>query len=52
MTTYEVRMGKRGGGAPEFHIVIHAFSPDMARSIAASQYPGMKALSVRAIHVH
>lgn len=52
MTTYEVRMGKQGGGAGEFFIIVHALTPDMARYTATSQYPGMKALGVRAIRVH
>jgi len=50
MTTYIVTMGRPGGGAGVFQIPVTALSPEMARNIAASQYPGFAALAVKVTH--
>lgn len=47
MVTYIVTMGRPGGGAGNFQVVVTALSPDMARNIAASQYPGFSAQAVK-----
>ena len=50
MVTYIVTLGKPGGGAGVFQIPVTALSPDMARNIASSQYPGFVALAVKVTH--
>lgn len=50
MVTYIVTLGRPGGGAGVFQIPVTALSPDMARHIATSQYPGFAALAVKAAH--
>lgn len=47
MVTYVVTLGRPGGGAGSFQVIIHALTPDMARNIAMSQYPGFSAHAVR-----
>ena len=47
MNTYAVKMGRRGGGSGTFVVIVHALTPDMARNIAMSQYPGFAAQAVR-----
>lgn len=47
MATYIVTMGRPGGGAGTFQLIIHALTPDMARNIAMGQYPGFSAQAVR-----
>ena len=47
MAQYEVKLGK--GGSATFKIVIHAGTPDEARRIAMTQYPGYNAQSVRRV---
>lgn len=50
MVTYIVEMGRPGGGAGTFQIVVTALSPAMARNIACAQYPGFSALAVKVRH--
>jgi hypothetical protein len=45
MVTYIVTMGR--GGSATFQVIIHALTPDMARNIASSQYPGFSAQAVK-----
>ncbi|MNV02837.1 hypothetical protein D3C71_930770 [compost metagenome] len=46
MATYEVKMGRPGGGSSTFVVTVHAGTPDQARSTAEAQNPGYKAQSV------
>lgn len=48
MQLYEVTIGKGGSGT--FKLQIHAQTPDQARTIAESQYPGYRAQAVRAVY--
>lgn len=48
MQTYEVRLGRAGGGSATFTVMVTAGTPDMARRAAEAQNPGYKALAVRA----
>jgi hypothetical protein len=48
MATYVVTMGRPGGGAGTFKVIVYALSPGMARHAAEAQYPGMSAQAVRA----
>lgn len=48
MQSYEVKLGRAGGGSGTFNVVVTAGTPDMARRAAEAQNPGYKALSVRA----
>lgn len=50
MATYSVTMGRPGGGAGTFIVIVHALTPDMARRIAEAQYPGFSAQAVRNRH--
>jgi len=50
MQTYIVIMGRPGGGAGTFQLIIHALTPDMARHTAESQYPGYSAQAVKVRH--
>lgn len=50
MKGYVVTMGRPGGGAGTFSLVIWALTPDMARRTASAQYPGFSAHSVRCMH--
>jgi hypothetical protein len=47
MFSYVVTMGRPGGGAGTFQIVVTALTPGMARNIAMSQYPGYSAQAVK-----
>lgn len=46
MATYEVKMGRHGGGSGTFVVTVHASSQDEARRIAENKSPGYKAQSV------
>ncbi len=48
MTTYMVTMGRGGSGT--FVVIVHALTPDMARSTAMAQYPSYSAQSVKVRH--
>lgn len=48
MQTYIVTMGRHGGGAGTFKVIVYALTPGMARHTAESQYPGYSAQAVRA----
>ena len=50
MVSYVVTLGKPGGGAGTFQIVITALTPGMARNIAMAQYPGFSTHSVKVTH--
>lgn len=47
MGTYVVTMGRPGGGAGIFKVIVYALSPGMARHTAEAQYPGYSAQAVR-----
>lgn len=47
MVTYIVTMGRLGGGAGTFQILVSGMTPDMARTTAKAQYPGYSVHSVR-----
>ena len=47
MQTYAVRLGRAGGGAGTFVVIVYALTPAMARNTAMSQYPGYSAHSVK-----
>ena len=47
MTIYSVRLGRPGGGASTFTVIVSALTPAMARFTAEGQYPGLSAQSVR-----
>jgi hypothetical protein len=47
MTMYAVRMGKAGGGAGTFVVIVYALTPAMARHTAVAQYPDYSAQAVR-----
>lgn len=46
MATYEVKMGRPGGGSGAYVVTVHASTPDQARRTAEAQNPGYKAQSV------
>ena len=48
MSTFEVTLGKGGSGT--FKITVNTQTPDDARFIAESQYPGYTAQAVRNVH--
>lgn len=48
MNTYIVTMGRPGGGAGTFKVIIYALSPAMAKFTSESQYAGYVAHAVRA----
>ena len=48
MRTFEVTMGRPGGGSGTFKVVVHASTPDMARRTAEHQNPGYAAHAVKA----
>lgn len=47
MQTFEVTMGRPGGGGGIFKVIIPAATPDMARRNAEHQNPGYAAQAVR-----
>lgn len=47
MATYEVKMGRPGGGSGTFKVVVNAGTPDEARRSAEAQNPGYSAQAVR-----
>lgn len=47
MQAYAVTMGRPGGGAGTFTAIVHALTPNMARSIAMDQYQGFSVHAVR-----
>ena len=49
MLTYQVTMGRPGGGAGTFKVTVNAATPDEARRIAVAQYPGYTAQAVRTL---
>lgn len=49
MKAFEVTMGRPGGGAGVFKIVVHAATPDMARRTAEQNNPGCSAQAVRSV---
>jgi hypothetical protein len=48
MQSYEVTLGRAGGGSGTFTVRVAAGTPDMARRAAEAQNPGYRAMSVRA----
>lgn len=48
MGTYVVTMGRPGGGAGTFKVIVYGLTPGMARHSAEAQYPGYSAQAVRA----
>lgn len=47
MNTYSVTLGRPGGGAGTFTIIVYALTPAMARATAEAQYLGHSAQAVR-----
>lgn len=47
MASWEVTMGRPGGGSGTFKVVVHAGTPDQARRSAEAQNPGYRAHAVR-----
>jgi hypothetical protein len=50
MQTYNVTIGRPGGGSGSFKIPVTAQTPDEARRIAEHQYPGYRAQSVQTVY--
>ena len=50
MASWEVTMGRPGGGSGTFKVVVHAWTPDQARMAAEAQNPGYSAHAVRRLH--
>ena len=50
MATWEVTMGRAGGGSGTFKVVVHASSPDQARRTAEAQNPEYSAHAVRRVN--
>ena len=50
MASWEVTMGRKGGGSGTFKVVVNAGTPDQARRAAEAQNPGFSAQAVRRLY--
>lgn len=50
MATWEVKMGRPGGGSSTFKVIVNADTPDQARKAAEHQNPGYKAQAVKRVY--
>lgn len=50
MASWEVTMGRAGGGSGTFKVVVHAGTPDQARRAAETQNQGYRAQAVRRLY--
>jgi hypothetical protein len=49
MSTYEVTMGRAGGGSAAFRVIVHGNSVNDARRAAEAQNPNFKAQAIKQV---